>query len=86
MVVPASDRTACKAADAVDDEAFCLFFDVAADFVELCSHGVQAVTFFQPHPAGMDDAGNALGTGRQDSQDRDQVRAVMMCHMILMDT
>ena len=76
MVVPAVDRTTGKAADTVDDEAFVFFFDIAADFVELCGHGVQTVTFFQADPAGMDDAGNALGTGRQDGQDRDQVRAV----------
>ena len=60
----------------MNDKAFCFFFDVAADFIEFCGHSVQTVTFFEPNPAGMDNAGNAFGTGCQDGQDRHQVRAV----------
>ena len=76
MVVPAADGTAGETADTVDNEAFVFFFDIAADFIELRSHGVQAVTFFKPYSSGMDDTGNAFGTGSQDGQDRHQVRAV----------
>ena len=76
MVVPAADGTAGETADTVDNEAFVFFFDIAADFIELRSHGVQTVTFFEPDPAGMDNAGNAFGTGCQDGQDRNQIRAV----------
>ena len=60
----------------MNDEAFCFFFDVAADFIKLCGHGVQAVTFFKANPAGVNDAGNPFGTRGQYGQDRHQIRAV----------
>lgn len=61
----------------MNDEAFCFFFDVAADFIKLCGHGVQAVTFFKANPAGVNDAGNPFGTRGQYGQDRHQIRAVL---------